>query len=42
MGWGDLGVLGNPAMETKRIDGMAKEGILLTDLYSANPLCSPC
>jgi len=41
MGWGDLGVLGNPAMETKRLDELAEEGILLTDLYSANPLCSP-
>jgi len=42
MGWGDLGILGEPSMETKNIDQMARDGILFTDFYSANPLCSPC
>lgn len=41
MGWGDLGVFGNPAKETPNIDNMAAEGMLFTDFYSANPLCSP-
>jgi len=41
MGWGDLGILGEPSMETKNIDQMARDGILFTDFYSANPLCSP-
>lgn len=41
MGWGDLGVLGQPAKETPSLDKMAAEGILFPDFYSANPLCSP-
>ncbi|XP_054918108.1 N-acetylgalactosamine-6-sulfatase-like isoform X3 [Dermacentor andersoni] len=41
MGWGDLGILGNPAKETPNLDKMATEGALLTDFYTANPLCSP-
>ncbi|XP_065281400.1 N-acetylgalactosamine-6-sulfatase-like isoform X1 [Dermacentor albipictus] len=41
MGWGDLGILGNPAKETPNLDKMAAEGALLTDFYTANPLCSP-
>ena len=42
MGWGDLGVFGEPSMETPNLDKMAREGMLFTDFYSANPLCSPC
>lgn len=42
MGWGDLGVLGQPAKETHNLDRMASEGILFTDFYAANPLCTPC
>ena len=41
MGWGDLGVYGNPAKETPNLDQMASEGILLPSFYAANPLCSP-
>ncbi|XP_077503485.1 N-acetylgalactosamine-6-sulfatase-like isoform X2 [Amblyomma americanum] len=41
MGWGDLGIFGNPAKETPNLDRMAAEGALLTDFYTANPLCSP-
>nr|CAB3248234.1 N-acetylgalactosamine-6-sulfatase-like [Phallusia mammillata] len=41
MGWGDLGVFGEPSMETPNIDQMSREGMLFTDFYSANPLCSP-
>lgn len=41
MGWGDLGVFGEPSKETPNLDKMAKEGIVLTDFYTANPLCSP-
>lgn len=41
MGWGDLGVLGQPAKETPNLDKMASEGILFTDFYAANPLCTP-
>ena len=42
MGWGDLGVYGNPSKETPNLDKMASEGLLLPDFYAANPLCSPC
>jgi len=42
MGWGDLGVFGNPAKETPNLDKMAAEGLVLPNFYAANPLCSPC
>ncbi|ESO98213.1 hypothetical protein LOTGIDRAFT_159001 [Lottia gigantea] len=41
MGWGDLGVYGNPEKETPNLDAMAADGMVLPDFYSANPLCSP-
>lgn len=41
MGWGDLGVNGDPAHETPNLDQMAREGMLFPDFYTANPLCSP-
>ena len=42
MGWGDLGVYGQPAKETPNLDKMAYEGLVLPNFYAANPLCSPC
>ncbi|KAL4234659.1 hypothetical protein ACF0H5_006300 [Mactra antiquata] len=41
MGWGDLGVFGDPNKETPNLDTMAAQGMLFPDFYSANPLCSP-
>uniref|UniRef100_F7H7K1 N-acetylgalactosamine-6-sulfatase n=1 Tax=Callithrix jacchus TaxID=9483 RepID=F7H7K1_CALJA len=41
MGWGDLGVYGEPSRETPNLDRMAAEGTLFPNFYSANPLCSP-
>lgn len=41
MGWGDLGVYGEPSRETPNLDRMAAEGMLFPSFYSANPLCSP-
>jgi len=41
MGWGDLGIFGNPSKETPHLDQMAAEGMLFPDFYSANPICSP-
>ncbi|KAM9301603.1 N-acetylgalactosamine-6-sulfatase [Gastrophryne carolinensis] len=41
MGWGDLGVFGEPSKETPNLDQMAAEGMLFPDFYTANPLCSP-
>ncbi|XP_052230670.1 N-acetylgalactosamine-6-sulfatase-like [Dreissena polymorpha] len=41
MGWGDLGVFGEPNRETVNLDQLAKEGMIFPSFYSANPLCSP-
>ena len=41
VGWGDLGCYGNAASETPHLDQMAQEGLRFTDLYVANPICSP-
>ncbi|KAM7015403.1 N-acetylgalactosamine-6-sulfatase [Tautogolabrus adspersus] len=41
MGWGDLGVFGQPSKETPNLDAMAAQGMLLPNFYAANPLCSP-
>ncbi|XP_072492439.1 N-acetylgalactosamine-6-sulfatase isoform X3 [Notamacropus eugenii] len=41
MGWGDLGVFGEPSKETPNLDRMAAEGMLFPNFYTANPLCSP-
>ncbi|XP_024411757.1 N-acetylgalactosamine-6-sulfatase isoform X1 [Desmodus rotundus] len=41
MGWGDLGVYGEPSRETPNLDQMAAEGTLFPNFYTANPLCSP-
>lgn len=42
MGWGDLGINGNPSKETPHLDELSMSGALLPNFYSANPLCSPC
>jgi arylsulfatase A-like enzyme len=36
-----LGCYGNPEVRTPNIDRMAGEGVLFTDCYSSNPVCSP-
>lgn len=41
LGWGDLGSYGHPHLKTPSLDKMARQGILLTDFYVANPVCSP-
>lgn len=41
MGFGDLGVNGDPSRETYHLDKMASEGMQFLDFYAANPLCSP-
>jgi arylsulfatase A len=40
LGYGDIGVYGAP-IRTPHIDGLAKDGLRLTDYYSAAPNCSP-
>jgi N-acetylgalactosamine-6-sulfatase len=42
MGWGDLGVFGEPNKETPNLDKMASEGMIFPNFYSANAICSPC
>ncbi len=41
MGWMDSGVYGSRYYETPNMDALAKRGMLFTDAYAANPLCSP-
>ncbi len=41
LGYGDLGVYGNPKIKTPRLDRMAAEGVQLTEFYSPAPTCSP-
>jgi arylsulfatase A-like enzyme len=41
LGYGDLGLYGNPEISTPRIDKMAAEGVRLTEFYSAAPTCTP-
>lgn len=41
LGAGDLGCYGNPDLRTPALDRLAREGVRLTQHYSAAPLCSP-
>ena len=41
MGYGDLGVFGNPTISTPNLDKMAFEGQKWTQFYSAAPVCTP-
>lgn len=39
-GYQDIGVFGSPNILTPNVDQMAKEGVMLTNYYSAQPICS--
>lgn len=41
LGWGDLGCYGHPRIKTPHLDAFAKEGLRLTQCYSACSVCSP-
>ncbi|GAP68519.1 arylsulfatase A [Bacteroidales bacterium 6E] len=41
MGYGDLGVYGNPTIRTPHLDQMAFEGQKWTSFYVAAPVCTP-
>lgn len=41
LGWGDLSSYGNTLIDTPSIDQVALEGLLMTDFYSASPVCTP-
>ena len=40
MGYGDLSCTGAKAISTPNIDALAEEGILFTNYYAPNPICS--
>jgi arylsulfatase A len=41
LGYGDLACFGNPVVRTPCLDQLAREGLSLTQHYSASPLCAP-
>jgi len=41
VGYGDLGSYGAPDVKTPNIDGLARDGVRLTDFYSNGATCSP-
>ena len=41
LGYGDLQIYGHPTSSTPNLNSMASEGLVLTQFYSANPVCSP-
>jgi arylsulfatase A-like enzyme len=41
LGYGDLGSYGAPDVRTPNIDGLAREGVRLTDAYANGAVCTP-
>ena len=41
LGWSDLGCYGHPIIKTPNLDAFAKQGLRLTQCYSASAVCSP-
>lgn len=41
LGWRDLGCFGSKFHQTPNIDKLAARGVMFTQAYAANPLCSP-
>ncbi len=41
LGWGDLGCYGHPIIQSPNLDAFAKQGVRLTQCYSASAVCSP-
>lgn len=41
LGWSDTSLYGSKFYETPSIDSLAKRGMMFTQAYAANPLCSP-
>jgi arylsulfatase A len=41
LGYGDLGCYGHPEIKTPNLDAFAKQGVRLTQCYSASAVCSP-
>lgn len=40
-GWGDLGCYGHQSLKTPNLDKLASQGLLFTQFYVNNPVCSP-
>ena len=40
-GWGDFGCYGSTAIPTPNIDGLARDGVRLTDCHSSGAVCTP-
>lgn len=41
LGYGDLGSYGHPTIKTPNLDAFARQGVRLTQCYSASAVCSP-
>ena len=41
MGYGDMTRTGHPTIVTPNLDRMADQGVLMTQFYTGNPVCSP-
>jgi arylsulfatase A-like enzyme len=41
LGYGDLSIQGSEEVDTPRIDGLAAEGVRLTNAYVSAPICAP-
>lgn len=41
LGYGDVGYMGHPVLQTPELDEMAASGLRLDRFYSASPVCSP-
>lgn len=41
LGYGDLGIYGNPHLKTPNLDYLADHGVRLSQHYSGSPLCAP-
>ena len=41
LGWSDVSYNGSRVYETPHVDRLAQQGMVLTDFYSAGPVCSP-
>ncbi len=41
LGWSDVSYNGSLVYETPHVDRLASQGMVLTDFYSAGPVCSP-
>jgi len=41
VGYGDFGSYGAPDLKTPNVDGLARDGVRLTDFYANGPTCTP-